>query len=92
MSPLDVATLTSAIAVGTYRSPLLLPLPNSQREFALAEIGVTPAGLELIRKGFEDAVSTASGTARMAGADGRLVAGLTGTAQTSVRGEKSRNA
>ena len=58
----------------------------------LAQEGVTPEELDMIRQGMHDVVHGAGGTARGARIEGVEIAGKTGSAQTTIRGKKATHA
>ena len=92
ISPVGISSLTSAVASGSSRSPVLLLEEEPARVLDLATVGLDAAALEDVRQGLREAVHAPGGTASRARARGIEVAGITGTAQTMHDGKKSANA
>jgi membrane peptidoglycan carboxypeptidase len=102
VSPLQLVMAYSAIANGgtAYEPRLVEKITDcdgsAPPDFAaephvrarLAEVGVTPADLELVRTGFWKVVNEEGGTAGRARLPGGVVAGKTGTAQAQLHGKQ----
>ncbi len=102
VSPLQLVMAYSAVANGgTAYEPRLVekiadgdgsPPPDFVAEprvrARLADVGVNPADLELVRTGFWKVVNEDGGTAGRARLPGGIVAGKTGTAQAQLHGKQ----
>jgi penicillin-binding protein 2 len=102
VSPLQLVMAYSAVANGgtAYEPRLVGKIIDSDGwtpdDFAaaprirgrLADVGVNPADIELVRTGFWKVVNEDGGTAGKARLPGGIVAGKTGTAQAQLRGKQ----
>ena len=83
LSPLNINSITSALATGSWHQPYLVSGQNKTYS-SINLIGqghITEDSLAQIRKGLHLAVNEREGTAKRASVDGYQIAGKTGTAQ-----------
>jgi penicillin-binding protein 2 len=102
VSPLQLVMAYSAVANGgtAYEPRLVRKITDAsggapadfsttpQVRARLADVGVNPADIELVRQGFWKVVNEDGGTAGRARLPGGIVAGKTGTAQAHLRGRQ----
>lgn len=93
ITPVDAATMTSAIATGTWHQPhLVVGEKKTKAPVDLTDSGkITSDSLQHIRHGMHLAVHGDQKTAGNASVPGIQIAGIPSTAQTIHRGKRSRN-